>query len=86
MSDNNWLKIALQLTGNGGAQPLDPQQQLADTTGYWVHLDYTREESEQWLQNEAVPQAVIDALTAAETRPRASEVAGGVGVSAGCES
>lgn len=78
MSDNNWLKIALQLTGNGGAQPLDPQQQLADTTGYWVHLDYTREESEQWLQNEAVPQAVIDALTAAETRPRASEVAGGV--------
>ena len=27
---------------------------------------------------EAVPQAVIDALTAAETRPRASEVAGGV--------
>ena len=77
MSDNNWLKIALQLTGNGGAQPLDPQQQLADTTGYWVHLDYTREESEQWLQNEAVPQAVIDALTAAETRPRASEVAGG---------
>ncbi|MEE2603281.1 MAG: zinc transporter ZntB [Pseudomonadota bacterium] len=78
MSDNNWLKTALQLTGNGGAQPLDPQQQLADTTGYWVHLDYTREESEQWLQNEAVPQAVIDALTAAETRPRASEVAGGV--------
>ncbi len=78
MSDNTWLKIALQLTGNGGAQPLDPQQQLADTTGYWVHLDYTREESEQWLQNEAVPQAVIDALTAAETRPRASEVAGGV--------
>jgi len=78
MSNNNWLKFALQLTGKGGALPLDSQQQLAETPGYWVHLDYTCEESEQWLQQQSVPQAVIAALTAAETRPRASEVAGGV--------
>lgn len=78
MSDNNWLKIALQLDGKGGALQLEPQQPLLDHAAYWVHLDYTREESEQWLQNHSVPQAVIDALTAAETRPRASEVAGGV--------
>nr|WP_300351569.1 CorA family divalent cation transporter [uncultured Alcanivorax sp.] len=78
MSNNNWLKFALQLTGKGGALPLDSQQQLAETPGYWVHLDYTCEECEQWLQQQSVPQAVIAALTAAETRPRASEVAGGV--------
>ncbi|MGJ3255291.1 MAG: zinc transporter ZntB [Alcanivorax sp.] len=78
MSDNNWLKIALQLNGRGGATELAAQQPLTDAAAYWVHLDYTREESEQWLRQQAIPQAVIDSLTAAETRPRASEVAGGV--------
>ncbi|WP_290538546.1 zinc transporter ZntB [Alcanivorax sp.] len=78
MSNNNWLKFALQLTAKGGALPLGSQQLLTETPSYWVHLDYTREESEQWLQQQSIPQAVIAALTAAETRPRASEVAGGV--------
>ena len=78
MTDSNWLKIALQLNGRGGATELAAEQPLAETTAYWVHLDYTREESEQWLRRQSIPQAVIDSLTAAETRPRASEVAGGV--------
>ncbi len=78
MVDSNWLKIALQLDGQGGALQLDPQQTLVEHPAYWVHLDYTRDESQIWLQDHSVPKAVIDALTAAETRPRASEVAGGI--------
>ncbi|MED5431458.1 MAG: zinc transporter ZntB [Pseudomonadota bacterium] len=78
MVDSNWLKIALQLDGQGGALQLDPQQTLVEHPAYWVHLDYTRDESRIWLQDHSVPKAVIDALTAAETRPRASEVAGGI--------
>ena len=83
MTDSNWLKIALQLNGRGGATELAAEQPLAETTAYWVHLDYTREESEQWLRRQSIPQAVIDSLTAAETRPRASRGPGwAVGVAA----
>ncbi|EKF74910.1 magnesium/cobalt transporter CorA [Alcanivorax hongdengensis A-11-3] len=77
--ENSWLKIALTLDGKGGAQALDADHQLtADDQPCWVHLDYTRDESEQWLQRQHIPAAVVDALLAAETRPRATEVAGGL--------
>ena len=78
MNESHWLKIALTLDGQGGATGFDAQARLSETSPYWVHLDYTQPQSEQWLEQQSIPPMVITALTASETRPRATEVAGGL--------
>ncbi|MBQ23525.1 zinc transporter ZntB [Alcanivorax sp.] len=78
MNESHWLKIALTLDGQGGATGFDAQARLSETSPYWVHLDYTQPQSEQWLEQQSIPAMVITALTATETRPRATEVAGGL--------
>ncbi|PHR65110.1 zinc transporter ZntB [Alcanivorax sp.] len=78
MNESHWLKIALTLDGQGGASAFDAQVPLTETSPYWVHLDYTQPQSQQWLERQSIPPVVISALTAMETRPRATEVAGGL--------
>lgn len=73
-----WFISAIKLDGNGGGRHFDAEDLLAAGDRYWVHLDYTCAESRQWLERQQFPAAVINALTASETRPRATEVAGGM--------
>ena len=75
----DWLKVAVQLDGQGGAKPIDPAHLLtAEDQPYWVHLDYSHEQSAAWLARQQIPKTVVEALLAAETRPRATEVADGL--------
>ncbi len=78
MNESHWFKIALTLDGQGSATGFDAQARLSETSQYWVHLDYTQPQSEQWLEQQCIPPMVIKALTTSETRPRATEVAGGL--------
>ncbi|MEQ3723625.1 zinc transporter ZntB [Alcanivorax sp.] len=78
MNESHWFKIALTLDGQGSATGFDAQARLSETSPYWVHLDYTQPQSEQWLEQQCIPPMVITALTTSETRPRATEVAGGL--------
>ena len=78
MNESHWLKIALTLDGQGGASPLDAQVSLNETVPYWVHLDYSQPESQHWLEQQDTAPMVISALTTMETRPRVTEVAGGL--------
>lgn len=78
MNESHWFKIALILDGQGSATGFDAQARLSETSPYWVHLDYTQPQSEQWLEQQCIPPMVITALTTSETRPRATEVAGGL--------
>ncbi|ASK33932.1 zinc transporter ZntB [Alcanivorax sp. N3-2A] len=75
-----WVKFSLQLDGAGGAVPFTLQERLPDTgSPVWVHLDYTFSEAREWLERQtAVPEAAVEALLAQETRPRVSDVGGGL--------
>lgn len=45
----------------------------------WLHLDGQESSCIEWLRSESrLPEQVVDALLAVETRPRATELAGGV--------
>ncbi|KAF0806349.1 magnesium/cobalt transporter CorA [Alcanivorax xiamenensis] len=79
MTDPGWLKFALRLDGKGGATPFEPQLSAGDHATRWIHLDYTRPESRDWLEARAdIPMVVSEALLTPETRPRVSEVGGGL--------
>ncbi len=78
MDKNNWLKIGCYLNGQGGSTPLGADDALQSDRTHWVHLDYTQPQTMSWLHRNEIPSRVIEALTATETRPRASEVAGGL--------
>lgn len=75
-----WVKLALRLDGNGGAETFTLGDRLPDTGGpLWVHLDYTFEDAQNWLYaRPEVPDVAVDALLTQETRPRAAEVGGGL--------
>ncbi|BFM50358.1 zinc transporter ZntB [Marinomonas sp. THO17] len=64
----------LELDGTGGAQKLTANElpsNLPETGCRWVHLDATKEASGDWLSSvEGVPDTVVEALLAEETRPR----------------
>ncbi|MEP0071129.1 MAG: zinc transporter ZntB [Marinomonas sp.] len=64
----------LELDGQGGATALtdsDLPKSLPDHGCRWVHLDGLGEEGREWLSTlEDVPETVIEALFAEETRPR----------------
>ncbi|MEP3349213.1 MAG: zinc transporter ZntB [Marinomonas sp.] len=64
----------LELDGQGGATALtdsDLPKSLPDHGCRWVHLDGLGEEGREWLSTlEGVPETVIEALFAEETRPR----------------
>ena len=64
----------LELDGTGSAKRLTANElptQLPDTGCRWVHLDAADQASGDWLSSvEGVPDAVVEALFAEETRPR----------------
>ncbi len=80
MANPPWVKLALRLDGAGGATPFPVSEPLPRGAGpLWVHLDYTFDEARDWLeQRPDVPDTVVEALFAAETRPRAADVGGGL--------
>ncbi|MZR61880.1 zinc transporter ZntB [Alcanivorax sp. DP30] len=78
MDNNSWLKIGCYLDGEGGGTTFGPEERLKSDQCYWAHLDYTHPQTVSWMEANGVPGRVIEALTAAETRPRAIEVAGGL--------
>lgn len=78
MDKNHWLKIACYLDGKGGSIGFGDEEKLQAERVHWVHLDYTLPQSVAWMRSNGIPERVIDALTATETRPRATEVAGGL--------
>ena len=78
MDNNHWLKIACYLDGNGGCERFGEDAPLVLDRAHWVHLDYTQPQSAIWMRTQLVPEPVIEALTTMETRPRATEVAGGL--------
>ena len=74
MSDSSGLIFAFALNGQGGGDALDldgVRQWRAGNGPLWVHLDYTGPDASDWLRNDSgIDPVMIDALTAAETRPR----------------
>ncbi|MCK7547891.1 zinc transporter ZntB [Marinobacter koreensis] len=74
MNDNSGLIFAFTLDGNGGGSKLDldaVRQWRPDSGPIWVHLDYTGSDARDWLQNHSgIDPVIVEALTAAETRPR----------------
>lgn len=52
---------------------------LESNRPYWLHFDYTKDETKQWLeQQEHLNPVVISALLNDETRPRATMLNDGV--------
>jgi zinc transporter len=76
---NRW---ALELKDDGKAHPVDPAAACAPRDApavfVWVHLDGREQETLGWLQDHGgMPQTVVYALTATETRPRSEAIAQG---------
>ena len=80
MANAPWVKLALQLNGAGAANPIALSEPLPSQGGpLWIHLDYTFDEAREWLEHlPDVPDTVVEALFAADTRPRAADVGGGL--------
>ena len=80
MTNAPWVKLALQLNGAGGATPISLSEPLPSQGGpLWIHLDYTFEAGREWLESRPdVPDTVVEALFATDTRPRAADVGGGL--------
>ncbi|UAK23584.1 zinc transporter ZntB [Sphingomonas nostoxanthinifaciens] len=76
---NHW---ALALCADGQVRSVDPgaacAQPPAEAAFVWIHLDGNAPETLQWLQaHGGMPQTVVYALTAVETRPRSEGIAHG---------
>ena len=73
---------SLLLDGRGGARHLSAEELAAwspDQGVLWVHLDYTRPDDRQWLETgSGLDELIVEALLAEETRPRATNVDGGL--------
>ena len=79
---NDGLLNAFLLDGQGGGTPLDwagVRNWAPDQGALWVHLDFTKEGTHQWLQQESgLDSLVEEALTADETRPRCEAIDDGL--------
>lgn len=70
--------IACQLDGNGGMIPISEVEMLQSHRPCWLHLDYSKSESQQWLKTTPLlPDEVRDALAGDSIRPRVSRLADG---------
>ena len=85
MTTENGLINAVLLDGKGGGKLLDwsgVRSWTADQGALWVHLDFTTEGAQQWLNGESgLDPLVSEALTADETRPRCALIAQGLLIS-----
>jgi zinc transporter len=81
-SDNNGLITAYLLDSKGGGKKLgwSDINQISDDEGIvWIHLDYTKPASQQWLrENSGLDELICDALLAEETRPRSVATSDGL--------
>ncbi|REG82343.1 zinc transporter ZntB [Marinomonas pollencensis] len=72
----------LELNGQGGATLLDHQllpNKVPKEGGRWVHIDFSKGDAREWLSTvEDMPEAVVEALCAEETRPRSTKIGQGV--------
>ena len=73
---------ALLLDGRGGACHLSAEELAAwspEQGVLWIHLDYTQPDDRRWLETgSGLDELVVEALLAEETRPRATNVDGGL--------
>ncbi|MGO3346017.1 MAG: zinc transporter ZntB [Marinomonas sp.] len=79
---SNFVIQHLELNAKGGATILDPidlPTHLPTEGSRWIHIDFSHPDARDWLSSvEDMPDAVIDALCADETRPRAVKIGQGV--------
>lgn len=72
----------LELDGQGGAQVLDATELptvLPQEGSRWVHVDRTDDMAREWFSSLAdVPDSLVDALFADETRPRLVKMGAGI--------
>ncbi len=77
--------FALRLDGKGGVSDIDNDTVFDSEHPCWLHLDYTRSESQRWLATTALlPDAVRDALAGDSTRPRISRLSEGTFITLRC--
>ncbi|MEZ2685016.1 zinc transporter ZntB [Proteus vulgaris] len=70
---------AAQLDGHGGAIEITPKTVVSNETPYWIHLDYRKPQSAQWIQDtELLPPIAKDVLLAENVRPKAQRIGEGV--------
>ncbi len=85
MTIENGLINAVLLDGKGGGKPLDwsgVRSWTAEQGALWVHLDFTSEAAQNWLEEESgIDPLIAEALVADETRPRCAPVADGLLIS-----
>lgn len=79
---DDFVIYAYLLDGQGGATALAPEEvaQWTPEQGLlWLHLDYSKPGTRQWLeQQDYLDEISVSALTAEETRPRATSHKGGL--------
>tara|TARA_R110002074_G_scaffold57232_1_gene140869 strand:+ start:52295 stop:53269 length:975 start_codon:yes stop_codon:yes gene_type:complete len=74
MDNNTGLIFALSLDGQGGGKEIDwnaIKTWSQEKNVLWVHLDYTENDTKNWLYDDSgIDPVILAALTAEETRPR----------------
>jgi zinc transporter len=82
MNDTDGLVFAFALNRSGGGTELNLDGVKAwcpEDGTLWVHLDYTGNAAQNWLQNDSeIDPIIVEALTAEETRPRSLVYKGGM--------
>jgi zinc transporter len=85
MTEESGLINAFLLDGKGGGKAIDwdgIRQWSPEQGVLWIHLNFTVEESQQWLMKDSgLDSLVAQALIADETRPRSAPVADGLMIS-----
>ena len=77
--DNNSLLYGFSFHDNHQHQLINSINKIDLTERTWVHLDYSSQETEDWLTNESrLNPIVISALLNEETRPRATFIDDGI--------
>ncbi len=68
-----------QLNGHGGIMPITANSIASNERPFWVHLDYRKPKSDQWInQTELLPPIAKDVLLAENVRPKAQRIGEGV--------
>ncbi|SBT16908.1 Zinc transport protein ZntB [Marinomonas gallaica] len=75
-----YLLHYLKFDGQGGAERLtDLPNEVPQSGAHWVHIDCSQDGGREWMDGiESIPDAVVDALFADETRPRTVKMGNGV--------
>lgn len=70
---------ATQLDGHGGVAQITANSVATNNSPYWVHLDYRKPQSAQWLQDTPLlPPIAKDVLLTENVRPKAQRIGEGI--------